>query len=117
MTDTRAEPKPAPCPFCTDDKGYMTIGSVDLDGFYLFCKTCGYESSTHKRSVEAIAAHNRVARAGDLPSAEELANWAWQLGHEKTNWEDTLTAEVAPSALAAIQRWRREREEGGHEGD
>ena len=68
------------------------------------CCDCEYSGPAHKTVGEAVEAHNRIARAGDLPNAEEL-----RLREPRYNFSDAAGVAV----LDFINRWRREREEGG----
>ena len=54
------EEKPLPCPFC----GCKSLVGTDHRGFFLCeCSECDYHSQCYTHPYEAIAAHNRVARA------------------------------------------------------
>lgn len=109
MTDTRAEPKPAPCLFCVGKVGTVSFG----DGRQTVCLMhgCEYRAASQHNEAEAIAAHNRVARAGDLPSAEELERAMFNCPPDCLGAHGVAGA--PKDALDAIQKWRREREEGG----
>lgn len=56
------EERPLPCPFCGN---IPTVHEICEDAFAVSCvlESCGYWSCIKKTRGEAIAAHNRVAKA------------------------------------------------------
>lgn len=63
--------KPEPCPFCGRDTG--TMARHFAGGFCVACE-CGYTSLFRETGAEAIAAHNRVARAVRAAKESEVSN-------------------------------------------
>lgn len=104
MTDTQA--KPALCPFCAKGTDWY---SASPNRFTIACDDCGYCTPVHATRAEAIAAHNIVARAGELPNEHFLAaEIVRQLdGRDLHDFWNV----VAGAVLDAVHSWRREREE------
>lgn len=71
------EDEPLPCPFCG---GEVVIGETSYKGqkrlHQAWCKNfkqCDYNGAKKSTALEAIAAHNRVAKAV-MESKKEVAN-------------------------------------------
>lgn len=103
-----AEPKLEPCPFCRN-----RIMVIPKGYYFAKCLVCDYQSKTYDTEAKAIAAHNRIVRAGDLPSIDELTHAI----AEAAAFDERMPPVQSRWFVAFIKRWRREREEGGHEGD
>lgn len=61
------EEKPLPCPFCHKEVVVGSNENIHRESYrQVWCsdvERCGYECAMKKTKAEAIAAHNRVARA------------------------------------------------------
>lgn len=61
------EEKPEPCPFCHKEVVVGFSGNIHKENYRQVwcsdCERCGYECVMKKTEADAIAAHNRVARA------------------------------------------------------
>ena len=65
------EPRIDPCPFCGGECGLRTLGPLDVGTVrQVHCHQCRYASREWFTEVEAIEAHNRVARAAKKGEAK-----------------------------------------------
>ena len=65
--EAEEEEKPLPCPFCGGEVKFKHMGS----GYSYVCE-CGYCATFSEFKSEAIAAHNRVARAALAEASGEV---------------------------------------------
>lgn len=62
--------KPENCPFCGES---VSIGNISgTDAIEVRCERCGYHSCEGQDVADAIAAHNRVARAVRVARESEV---------------------------------------------
>lgn len=67
-----AEEEPEPCPFC--DGAVQVMDAYKMNEPRIACGNCAYVSCAKPTKEEAIAAHNRVARAVRVAKESEEFN-------------------------------------------